>query len=133
MTGHLPEPPTTTLDAAVTTLAGNASAWVRIPLGAKLGYLRQVLRRFAEVSPDLVRDAVAEKGVDATYAGEDWVSGPLSVLRTSRFLATTLQGIDRTGAVPLPDDAIKERPHRQGAGDGMPGGRGGRNPSPPGR
>ena len=123
MTGHLPETPTTTLDAAVTTLAGNASAWVRIPLGAKLGYLRQVLRRFAEVSPDLVRDAVAAKGVDATYAGEDWVSGPLSVLRTSRFLATTLQGIDRTGAVPLPDDAIKERPDCQVTVDVMPGDR----------
>ncbi|MFH1105480.1 MAG: aldehyde dehydrogenase family protein [Actinomycetota bacterium] len=121
MTARFPETPMATLDAAAATLAGRARAWVEVPLREKVGHLREVMSRFGEVSADLVRDALAAKGVDRSYAGEDWVSGPLSVLRTARFLAATLEGIDRTGRVPLPDGAIRERPDGQVAVDVMPG------------
>jgi len=123
VTFHIPDTPVATLDSAVATLSTRARAWMDTPVREKVALLREVTARFAEISSDLVADAVAAKGVDASYAGEDWVSGPLAVLRTARFLADTIEGIDRTGRVPIPDRAIRERPDEQVAVDVMPGDR----------
>ena len=110
-----------TLEGAMATLTTRARPWMETPLHEKREHLREVARRYADVSADLVADAVRAKGVDGSYAGEEWASGPLSVLRTARFLAATLAGIDRTGGVPLPDGAIRERPDGQVVVDVMPG------------
>ncbi len=108
MTAVIPDTPPATLDAEVETLAAHAPAWVRIPTGEKAALLREVARRFAEISADLVADSIAAKGVGPEYAGEEWIAGPISVIRTARFLADTLEAIDRTGQVPIPDRAIRE-------------------------
>jgi len=120
MTTVIPETPAATLDAEVGTLASNAEAWLRVPVADKVAMLREVVRRFAEVSADLVADAIAAKGVGAEFAGEEWVAGPISVIRTARFLADTMEAIDRTGRVPLPDRAISELPSGQVAVNVMP-------------
>ena len=87
----------TTVDASVQTLAGRSRAWLDVPIAEKADHLRAVMARFVDVSDDLIADAVRAKGLDASYGGEDWVSGPISFLRTCRFLAETLDGIDQTG------------------------------------
>lgn len=74
-----------------------------------------------EAAPDLVADALQAKGIGPEMAGEEWISGPLSVLRTIRFLQATLEGIRRSGEVPLPDDAIRERADGQVTVDVLPG------------
>jgi len=116
----VPPTPAATLDREVDALHGSAAAWQAVPIREKARYLRSIVHRFFDVSADLVADAVAAKGVDASYGGEDWVSGPLSVIRTGRFLADTLEGIARSGQVPLPDGAIRERPDGQVVVDVMP-------------
>ncbi len=100
---------TETLDAALTTLAQRAPVWAAVPIPVRVEMLRDLIVRLISVSDDLVADAVAAKGVPASYRGEEWVSGPISIIRTCRFLADTLEGIARTGRVPLADDAIAAR------------------------
>lgn len=120
MTLHLPETTPAMLDRAVATLGAHARAWSEMPVREKVGHLREVARRYLEVSEEIVRDALVAKGVGEAHAGEEWASGPLSVLRTIRFLAETLEGIGRTGEVPLRDGAIRERPDGQVTVDVMP-------------
>ncbi|MEK7252352.1 MAG: hypothetical protein AAB198_03740 [Actinomycetota bacterium] len=111
----------TTVDASVQTLAGRSRVWLDVPIAEKADHLRTVMARFVDVSDDLIADAVRAKGLDASYGGEDWVSGPISFLRTCRFLAETLDGIDQTGRVALVDEAFGERPDGRVTVDVMPG------------
>lgn len=111
------------VDAAVETLARRAPAWAAVPVTERVAMLRDLAQRFLAVGDDLVADAVRAKGVDASYGGEDWVSGPISFIRTCRFLADTLEGIARTGRVPIADDAIGVRPDGQVTVEVMPGDR----------
>jgi len=119
----IPATPPATLDASLQTLAAHRESWLAVPAHEKVGHLRTVMRRFAEVSDDLVADALTAKGLDASYAGEDWVSGPISFLRTCRFLAETLDAIVRTGRVPIEDAAIGAGPDGRVTVDVMPGDR----------
>jgi aldehyde dehydrogenase (NAD(P)+) len=112
-----------TIDAAVETLARRAPAWAAVPIGERVAMLRDLVARLLEVSDDLVAAAVKAKGVDASYGGEEWVSGPISFIRTCRFLADTLEGIAHTGRVPLADDAIGVRPDGRVTVEVMPGDR----------
>lgn len=100
---------TAALDTAVRSVAARADAWVQVPVAEKAALLRQVMRRFHEVSDDLVADALDAKGVPAAFAGEDWVTGPVAFLRTCRFLADTLEGIATTGRVPIADRDLGAR------------------------
>lgn len=109
------------LDAALARLAGSAAAWVAVPVAEKAALLRQVMARFHEVSEDLVADAIAAKGVPASFAGEDWVTGPVAFLRTCRFLADTLEAIAATGRVPIADRHLGARHDGQVRVQVMPG------------
>jgi acyl-CoA reductase-like NAD-dependent aldehyde dehydrogenase len=119
----IPATPSTTLQASLETLARNRQAWLAVPLIDKIAYLRTITDRFLEVSDDLVADALAAKGLDPSYAGEEWVSGPVSFFRTCGFLAESLAGIARTGRVPIADGAIGEGPDGRVTIDVMPGDR----------
>ncbi len=79
--------------------------------------------RTFEVAPDLVAAASAAKGISGQATGEEWVGGPLIILRTMRFLQETLEGIRRSGEVPVADAAIRERPDGQVEIDVLPGDR----------
>ena len=119
----IPIPDTTApaIDGAVTTVAGTASRWLALPVAEKADHLSEIRRRFAAASDDIVAAALAAKSLDQRYAGEDWVSGPMAVIRTIRFLEGTLGGIAASGRVPIPDSAIRERPGGQVAVEVMPG------------
>lgn len=117
----IPPTPIPTLDAALESLTRSRDRWLAVPVVEKVRHLRRIIARMLEVGDDLVADAIKAKGLDASYAGEDWVSGPVSVMRTCRFLADTLEGIDRTGRVPLDDRALGERPDGRVTVDVLPG------------
>lgn len=115
--------PAPDLDAALAAVAARADAWLALSTAEKAALLRVVMARFWDVADDLVADAVAAKGVDVRFAGEDWVTGPISFLRTSRFLADTLEAIAATGRVPFADADIRERHDGQVSVAVMPGDR----------
>lgn len=108
------------LDRSLATLRSNARAWSERSIGDRRDDLAGIARRTLEAAPDLVADAVRAKGIPDSMAGEEWVAGPLSVLRTIRFLGSTLRGIERRGDVPLPEDAMRERADGQVVVDVMP-------------
>lgn len=109
------------LDRSLATLRENAAAWARRDILDRVADLESIAARTIEAAPDLVADAVRAKGIPASMAGEEWVGGPLSVLRTIRFLRSTLLGIHRRGEVPLPERAFRERADGQVVVDVMPG------------
>ncbi|WKZ82690.1 MAG: aldehyde dehydrogenase family protein [Acidimicrobiia bacterium] len=98
------------LEASLKTLSLSATGWRRTSTEDKARLLRTVARRFFEVSDDLVAASLAARGVGPDRAGEDWVSGPVAVLRTWRLLAGSLEAIARTGRVAIPDGAFGTRP-----------------------
>ncbi|HSM01073.1 MAG TPA: aldehyde dehydrogenase family protein [Acidimicrobiia bacterium] len=117
----LPDTAAPAIDAAVTTARAASRRWLELPITAKADHLATIRSRFAAVSDDMIAETLAAKGLDARHAGEDWASGPMSVIRTIRFLEDSLRGIASSGRVPLPDSAIRERPDGQVVVDVMPG------------
>ena len=120
-------PPRTTttsqylLDRSLATLRSAAIDWSVRSLDDRIADLATIRAKTAEAAPDLVADAVRAKGIGRELAGEEWVAGPLPVLRTTRFLQRTLEGIRRGAEVPLPDSAIRELPDGQVTVDVLPG------------
>lgn len=108
------------LDRSLTTLTDRAEQWSQRSIGDRIRDIAVVRQRTLEVAPDLVADAVRAKGITPEMAGEEWVAGPLTVLRTLRFLQDSLEGIRRRGEVPLADSAIGERPDGQVTVDVLP-------------
>jgi acyl-CoA reductase-like NAD-dependent aldehyde dehydrogenase len=110
----------TGIDSAVAAVRSNARKWLELPVADKAVRLRDLRARFAAVSDDIVAAGLEAKGLDRSFAGEEWASGPLSVLRTLRFLEDSLSGIASMGRVPIPESAIRERPDGQVAVSVMP-------------
>ena len=109
------------LDRSLATLREAAPRWTALDLSERIAHLETVSARFDEIAADLVADSVRAKGIGSESVGEEWVVGPVSVLRTVRFLRDTLEGIRRRGEVPLPDRAVRERADGQVAVDVLPG------------
>jgi aldehyde dehydrogenase (NAD(P)+) len=109
------------LDRSLETLRSTAIDWSVRSLDDRIIDLETIRRRTMEAAPDLVADAVRAKGIGRELAGEEWIAGPLAVLRTTRFLQQTLEGIRRRAEVPLPDSAIRELPDGQVTVDVLPG------------
>lgn len=103
--------PTSTfqIDQSVETLRSRAADWSAVPIERKIEYLRAVQGGTLAVAHDLVAEAMAAKGVSERVAAEDWLSGPIIILRTLRFLIETLESIRRTGRVPIEDRDVSVR------------------------
>ncbi len=113
--GHTPQVPTSTfqLERSLETLSSRAGDWVEVPLAARIEYLRVLLRRTAEVGPAMVHAAAEAKGAGRRFSGEDWVGSIAIQARSLRVLIDTLQGIERTGRVPITADHVSTRPDGQ--------------------
>jgi len=101
------------VDAALATLNERAPTWAALSLGDRIEYLRSLLRRTMELAPSLIADSCDAKGIDGPRAGEEWGANILTQARTMHILLDTLEGIRRTGRVPLPSSAVRTRPDGQ--------------------
>jgi acyl-CoA reductase-like NAD-dependent aldehyde dehydrogenase len=101
------------VDLAVARLRERSQAWAALALEDRLAYLRSAYRGTWAIARDLVADACRAKGLRGAQAGEEWVAGIIPQLRTMRILLDTLEGIRRTGRVPLPENAVRVRPDGQ--------------------
>lgn len=95
-------PPDTSLpelERALETLAGRAPVFARAPLAEKVAWLRELLARFHDLWPRMVRAACVAKGIvpSTPLEGEEWLAG-LPVLRHLRQLADSLDQARRFGA-----------------------------------
>src|SRR5512137_2942029 len=91
------------LDADLATLAAHKDEWARLPIPEKIRLLRTVRAGVARVADPWVDSAVRAKGIPAgsPWAGEEWMSGPYSLLSGIGALERTLERLAR-GESPLP-------------------------------
>ena len=110
MTVSSGRPPRSIIDRALLDLRDYRYAWLAVSLSDRIGYPRNLMSRYSAVKSDMVDEASTAKVVGKDLAGKDSVAGPVAFLRTARFLADTLEGIRRTGRVPLARCHIAVRP-----------------------
>ena len=113
---------TTRLDADLATLASRKEEWARLPVPEKIGLLRSIRDGVARVADRWVEAAVRAKGIPAgsPLSGEEWLSGPYSLLFAMSALERTLERLAR-GESPLPPPrAIRTRPDGQVVVDVFP-------------
>ncbi|MBX3272878.1 MAG: aldehyde dehydrogenase family protein [Sandaracinaceae bacterium] len=80
-------------DALVEALAEHKDRWVRTTTERRIQLLEACIARTVAVSEDWVRKACQAKGVDfhGPRAGEEWLGGPMVVVRNLRMLAEALR------------------------------------------
>jgi len=88
------------LEQALAVLRERALPFARSPLADKVAWLREMGSRFRELSPRLVAAACAAKGVSvgSPLEGEEWVAGPVPIIRNLKQLAESLDQVRRAGA-----------------------------------
>ena len=110
------------LDSDLATLVAHKDEWARLPVPEKIRLLRAVRAGVARVADRWVDAAVRAKGIPAgsPWAGEEWMSGPYSLLYGIAALERTLERLAR-GESPLPaEGAIRTRPDGQVVVDVFP-------------
>src|SRR5690606_3596500 len=101
-----PAPTHAELDQAIEELTAGERVWSRMSLGQRVTLLRAVRTQVGAVAAEWARTAAASKGLDESHPlrGEEWLSGPYSVLGALDASIETLQRLDRGGS---PLDGVK--------------------------
>lgn len=119
----MPPTPAPALDRAVQTLADNRRRWAELHVPARLELLRACAAATFDTAADSVRAGCDAKGLafDSPASAEEWLSGPVAVLRNLRLLAASLRGIESHGRPRLRPRRIRHRPDGQLVVDVLPG------------
>lgn len=104
-------------DRAIATLAARRAAWVRVAPADRARLLRRCITGVLETAPQWVRDACVQRSIDpaSPLAGEEWISGPMTVVRHLRLYAEALEA----GGRPKPP-AVRRRADGQYVVDVFP-------------
>ncbi len=91
------------MDRALSTVAAKKDEFVRLPIADKIALLKSCMVTVKASVPTWIREACRAKGFDesAPVAGEEWLAGPMLVMRNLRLFVETLQAILRAGTPPL--------------------------------
>ena len=103
------------LDRAVEVLADRKAAWAGLPIPARIDLAGRCLDGLAAVAEPMVRAGCRAKGLDYDAPGsvEEWLSGPVAILRNIRLLIESLADIHASGAPRLGDRAVRRLPGGQ--------------------
>jgi Aldehyde dehydrogenase family len=87
---------TAQLDTALEDLAAAKQFWARLPIADKIGHLDAIHANTVRLARPWVEAAVEAKGtsIDDQLAGEEWTSGPYSLLSVVHDLRETLVRLD---------------------------------------
>lgn len=101
--------PATSLEPLVRRIKEGSRAWVRQGVGERIALLEELRRGYGAIAEASVRAACEAKGIDpdSPVAGEEWLSGPLVVLRNLRLLVESLRDISRHGVPHLPPSWLR--------------------------
>ena len=89
------------LDHAIDELRVNALPLARLAPAAKAQLVRQCIARLVEVAPAWAAAGTKAKGLPVENHAEEWLAGPLPVVRMARLLADSLDAIALSGRPPL--------------------------------
>lgn len=102
-------PPTShaDMDAAVDTLQRRKSRWADTSVSDRIQLLQQLSHAVLAEAPRWVQCAVNAKGIEPNTpdAAEEWLGGPVVILRNLRLLIKALQDIQTHGTPQLPKPA----------------------------
>jgi len=100
------------LDSDLATLRSRARAWAELDLERRIHYAERLLDGFHRIARGQVEAAVEAKGgsASARLAAEEWISGPVISLRTTRLLIRSLHQLRERGAVEVADRDFRVRP-----------------------
>lgn len=93
-----------TIDDAIATVATHKDEWVTITIPERIRILDQIARATRDVAERWVSEALRAKGLvrGGPYAAEEWLAGPVILLRNLRLLKQSLSEIERFGSPQLP-------------------------------
>ncbi len=88
------------VESALERLSSRRGAWAALSCADRTRLLRRCLARIPRAAPEWVRLGCLAKGIDpaSALAGEEWLSGPMSVARGLRLFIETVE----SGGVPAP-------------------------------
>lgn len=121
----MPAPHTRTdtehIDRAMASLQGNKTTWARLPIRRKIAYLDSIRQNTVRIAREWTEEAVKAKGLrmESPLAGEEWTSGPYSVLWVTADLRVTLERL-AAGTDVLDGYRVRELPSGQVAVDVFP-------------
>ncbi len=92
-TVQTPAPPRADVDALLGRLDRHKDRWVEVSCEGRVRYLEHCIRGVLDVSDAWVREACSRKQIDpgSPDAGEEWLSGPMTTIRTLRLYADALR------------------------------------------
>jgi hypothetical protein len=104
--------PIETLDAGVKRLQENKGRFASLSIDERIRILQELQQGFLGVAEEWVQAATRAKGLNITdpTAGEEWLAGPVLVLRFLRLLQQTLRDVRDHGVPQLPKNALSTRP-----------------------
>lgn len=123
---RFPEPPAQVqatplaeVDATVERLAARKDHWVAVDLPRRVALLRACASSTVAAAQDWVEAACKAKGIDpgSSLAGQEWLAGPMAVVRNLRLLA---EALEQGGQPKLP--GLRRRPDGQEVADVFPAG-----------
>jgi acyl-CoA reductase-like NAD-dependent aldehyde dehydrogenase len=102
--GTLPASTEAELDEAVTTVGARKDAWTQLDIPARIALLRQLIDTTLGVADAWVDAALRAKGIPpgTPIAGEEWLAGPLTMVRNLRLLIASLEDVHKVGVPRLP-------------------------------
>ena len=112
------------LDQHVQDLKANKGKWAATGIPERIQLLRQVARSTGAVADQMVEAACEAKGIeiDSPQAGEEWLGGPVTIIRNARLLMESLEQIQRRGTPRLGLDEVRTRVDGQVVADVFPRG-----------
>ncbi|MBF6545548.1 aldehyde dehydrogenase family protein [Nocardia brasiliensis] len=99
------------IDEVLTELSAGAKAWAQTSLRRRRELLDDINTRTGRFADDWVRAARTIKGLaeDSPLVGEEWMSGPLTLLQATAALSATLAALTE-GRSPLDGVALRSAP-----------------------
>lgn len=100
------------IDDAVGAVGNRKDEWATLGVDRRIDLLRRCLDGSVRTAGEVVAAGCAAKGLDprAPSAGEEWMSGPIGVIRHLRQFIETLSSIRRTGYPALPNRSVHRAP-----------------------
>jgi hypothetical protein len=91
------------LDDMVARLRDAAPAFVRLSMSDRIALAQSMQAGYLRIARPSVEAACAAKGIsaDSPVAGEEWATGPWSVVRHLRLITESLRSIQKTGTTQI--------------------------------
>lgn len=103
------------MDVHLERLNDCKTAWVKTPIARRIQLLGECMDATLAMAPEMVVAACEAKGIPLGHPaeGEEWLGGPMTIMRNLRLLVRTLSEVQSRGAPRLEQSDLTRRPDGQ--------------------